>query len=100
MLVVKIELWPKGDAARKTDLAVVAIANVGGDAENGDYEYAVSHQAGSAFDGTLDPHELLSRKNTRAAWKRGKVKGYARRYGAVRLLHWALRNAFAKPVNR
>ncbi len=98
VLVVRVELWPKGEADRKRELAVVAIANVGGDAEAGDYEFAVSHQAGGTYRASLDPHELL--RNPRSAWKTGRIRGYARRYGAVRLVHWALREAFKQRGRR
>jgi hypothetical protein len=95
MLVVRIELWPKGDESTKRDLAVIAIANVGGDATAGDYEYAISNQAGTRYAGSLDPHELLAppQGGKRPYWKRGKIVGFARSLGAVRLVHRVLRKA-------
>jgi len=92
VLVVRIELWPRGEASRKVDLAVIAVENVGGTAEAGDYEFAVSHQVRAGSSATLKPSELL--RNPRAAWKRGRVRGYDKQYGAVRLLHWVLQAAF------
>lgn len=38
MIVVRIELWPKGDESRKREIGVGHITNVGGTAARGDYK--------------------------------------------------------------
>jgi hypothetical protein len=90
MLMVKIEMWPHGDSSRKRDLAAIAIGNVGGDAETGDYEYLVSHQIDSAYARDWCGHEAFA-AHGQGAWKRGKVTGFKRSLGAVRLLQTVLR---------
>jgi len=37
MIVVKVELWPRGDQAKATEIGRTYIANVGGDVRRGDY---------------------------------------------------------------
>ncbi len=91
MIVTNIELWPHGDEARGTVLVQVVIANVGGNAEVGDYSYAVSHQFGTRYAiGYVDEHLLL---NGVGAWKRGSIKNFRRQLGAAKLLAAVLKDA-------
>lgn len=91
MIVVRIELWPKGFKDEKRELATIAIANVGGTSEIADYRYAISHQVGTPSFQTLDPHKLLEGVGV---WKRGFLRGFQRHLGAVILVRNVLRRAF------
>jgi hypothetical protein len=95
MIMVKIEIWPMGDESRKRDLAAIAIANVGGDHELGDYAYAVSHQIDSGYGPPWESHAKFAEDAfvRGQGWKIGTLKGFARRLGAVKLLARVLRQA-------
>lgn len=96
MIVVRIELWPRGDETRKRELAVAVISNQVGrsletDGELGDYGVHVSHQAGSRYAHEVpDPHALVGGKGL---WKRARVLNFPRRLGAVHLVQRALTEA-------
>lgn len=106
MIVVRIELWPGGSKERRRDLALVAIANTGaGNAEHGDYVWAVSHQFGSKFSGEMAIEKAVSEspslllggtEEDGTSWKHGRLDGFARRKGAVRLVFEVLKKAFGR----
>lgn len=75
MLVIKIELWPGGDARRATSLGYASIVNdTFGTLAEGNYRIAISQRDG------------------KRPWKEGWVKGFPRkRLGAWDLLYRALR---------
>lgn len=111
MIVVRIEMWPHGDATEKRELAAIAIANVGGDSEVGNYAYAVSHQIDSVHGGEwpgldefarrslaqvgklADREAPFAEKRPPGAWKRGRLDGFERRLGVVKLIAAVLRKA-------
>jgi hypothetical protein len=73
MLVVRIEMWPQGDASRAYGLGVVEIANMGGSDTRGDYSVRL----------------LKSTRYARSpgTWKAGAVRGFPRtRLGPYDLL--------------
>ncbi len=79
MLVIKIELWPGGDKSRARSLGEAEIANVGGDAQIGDYAV-----------------RLLKWGGGRRTWKKGEVRGFPRlRLGPWDLLYRALASIVA-----
>lgn len=51
MVVVKIEMWPRGDESKKYPLAEMHIANVGGNASSGDYEFVAYGKGGQRWPG-------------------------------------------------
>jgi len=74
MLVVKIEMWPKGDKTKARVLGEAEIANVGGTQEVGDYDV-----------------RLLKWGAGRRTWKKGRVTGFPRlKLGPWDLLYRAL----------
>lgn len=79
MLVIKIELWPKGDERRKRTLHVGFITNTGkGTKTRGEYRVGLSKKLRGP---RLTP------------WKEGVVNGFPRkRLGAWDLLYRALRD--------
>lgn len=92
MIVVTIDLWPRGDETKKRKLATVVIANAGGDARVANYNWAVSHQEGTVYAKAFEhPQELLD--EPRLAWKKGSTKGFLRKLGAVKLLREVLNTA-------
>lgn len=104
MVVVRIEMWPQGSKLHRRDLAAIVIANAGvsEDGRVGSYQYAVSHQVGSEYAGDFSLDEFIERFNTEGStpkgwtWKRGKVVGFFRNSGAVRLLGRVLGEAFKR----
>ncbi len=69
MIVIRMELWPRGDEEKKTLLGEARIANDGsGGRKVGNYSYSLSQRGG--------------KRN----WKRGKLKGFPR----LQLLSWDL----------
>jgi len=93
MVVVKIEMWPKGDKNHKRDLATIAISNVGGDHNEASYKYAISNQFDSVF-GTRENDAFLLLDKGANAWKKGILRSFNRNSGVVRLLHAVLKDAF------
>jgi hypothetical protein len=84
MIVVRVEMWPKGDKARAVEFARAYIIN-----------QATTTQAsgGALGDYRMELHGGVYSKPLRA-WKCVKVVGFNRRArGAWDLLYLALRNA-------
>jgi len=85
MIVVKIELWPKGDSQKAREIGRSYIANVGGNMKKGDYEIAVCR-----------------RGSKRCPWfgetkavRQGTIKNFPRlSYNVWRLVTRALLSAF------
>lgn len=55
MLVVKLELWPGGDEAKKRVIGSATIANVGGDDRHGTYQATVVTD-GISFETRVEDH--------------------------------------------
>lgn len=90
MIVIKMELWPRGDESRKRDLGVAHIANVGGDEELGNYEV------------TLFKAAEYSARDAGGIWRCGVVTGFPRaskQHGPWDLLFRALKGIVG-PRNR
>jgi len=86
MLVVKVELWPGGDADRARELCRMAIWNNGGDADHGDY-------------GVVIPKSTSHGARSPGVWRAGTVRRFARRsarVGVWDLLRSALNNALGR----
>lgn len=78
MVVVKIELWPKGDESKATPIAIARITNDGtGTAELGNYAVSLSH-AGKFF-------------GRPGAWKTGRVLRFNRTWSPYHLVYYALK---------
>lgn len=90
--MIKIEMWPHGDESKKRDLAAIAIANVGGDSEFGDYGYSISHQIDSKYGAKWEGHAPFANRGV-GAWKTGQICGFMRAKGAVKLLAAILRKS-------
>lgn len=88
MLVLKIEMWPKGDASKAREIGRTYIYNNGGSLTRGNYVVRVCRK--NRFEKT--PHELGTDKGfTRV----GEVKDYPRLdYNVWRLVIRSLRSAF------
>jgi hypothetical protein len=68
MIVVNLEIWPRGIEAAKRDLGTMRIWNDGtGDSEAGNYKFEI--QKGREF----------SPKQAGKPWKTGEIKGWPRR---------------------
>lgn len=94
MIVVKLEMWPYGDESRKYDLGRTYIANVGGDAERGEYDAAVCRRGTTAVPSPVDPD---GPKPTRSS----HVSNYPRlAYNVWRLIIRALLGAFPEEAAR
>jgi hypothetical protein len=77
MIVVKVELWPRGDKTKKRMLGKVFITNIGGDVDLGTYKVEAAH-AGIYY-------------GRKGFFKTGKVIGFPRRLSPYRLLCRALK---------
>lgn len=85
MLVVKIEMWPKGDASRAREIGRTYIANEGGSLTRGDYGVRVCRR------GRFEQTSFESTKFARSA----RVLEYPRlRFNIWRLVLRALAAAF------
>lgn len=88
MIVVKLEMWPKGNEEKKYDLGRMYIANTGGSVERGDYVAAVCRK------GTTDVPEPVHRRGVKAS-RTGEVKDYPRiSYNVWRLIIRAAKSCF------
>ena len=89
MIVLRLEMWPKGDAKRARPLGLATISNAGGTASRGDYEVRLfkSPEYSPALRKTVRPiGEMLTRPLSRETWKIGTVKDFPR----LRLGPWDL----------
>jgi hypothetical protein len=91
MIVVKIEMWPRGDESQMYELGRTYIYNAGGSrtsTKKADYEVRVCRKG--KYDFTL--HDLQSGTGF---VRRGRVEGYPRlAYNIWRLILRALKAAF------
>lgn len=99
MIMIKIEMWPHGNEARKRDLAAIAVVNVGGDSDRGDYAYSISHQLDSDHGAQWVDHTVFAEsvgEPSVSTWKCGTVERFKRASGVVRLLGRVLASALAR----
>jgi len=83
MLVVKIELWPKGDKSKAETIGVLTIANDGtGSTGSGNYDCALSH-SGKYF-------------GKAGVWKTGRVVDHNRKLSPYHLVLKCLENALSR----
>lgn len=88
MIVVKIELWPWGDAKRSKEIGRLYIANVGGSIQRGNYDGAVCRRGTTELPQPINPD---GPKPTRS----GHVEDYPRlSYNVWRLVLRMLRSCF------
>jgi len=81
MIVVTIELWPKGNQDKSRPLGVLAIANDGtGTPELGNYTWTLSH-AGVYFGKRKEP------------FKKGRLRNFPRHLSPYRLISRILKEA-------
>jgi hypothetical protein len=79
MIVIKLEMWPKGDPSRARSLGVGTISNVGGTTDTGDYEVRLFKSAEYARTAETRPlEERLRRPLAKETWKRGAVHAFPR----------------------
>ena len=92
MIVVRLEMWPKGDSSKARSLGVATIANVGGNASTGDYECRLFKAPEYSRQAERRPLEqMLLRPLAKETWRKGRVLGFARqRLGPWDLLFRAL----------
>ena len=84
MLVVKIELWPKGDESKARQIGRIDIINDGtGTSEFGNYNVNIHHS------------ELLNKTPLSRFYKIGKVTGFMRKLSPYHLLMRALSSAMS-----
>lgn len=80
MIVVKMELWPRGDKTRARPLGELVICNDGtGTPAQGNYTVEAKH-AGKFYGQRREPY------------KRGRVMGFVRTLSPYRLLYRALKD--------
>jgi hypothetical protein len=82
MVYVRIELWPGGDRTKARLLQEATIANVGGDAERGDYAVGVSHSTTYKGSGFADP----ARPKPAEVWKAARITNHARKLSPFHLV--------------
>lgn len=91
MIVVKLEMWPKGDESRKYELGRTYIYNDGtGGGKRGNYEVRVCRKNKEGYDLTsreISAGEKCTRKARLENWPRNS-------YNVWRLILQALRSAF------
>lgn len=79
MLVIKIELWPKGNYKAARSLGVATISNIGGDNATGDYECRLFKSAAYSSQAEKRPlEEMCTRPLARETWRVGTLKGFPR----------------------
>lgn len=89
MIVVKVEMWPKGDESRAREIGRTYIFNAGGTLTSGNYEVRVSRRA-KVF--KHEPRKVLSGEGFA---RTGCVQNYPRlSYNIWRLVIRALKSAF------
>lgn len=88
MIVVKIEMWPKGDQNRRREIGRMYVYNAGGSLVRGDYEVRVCRR--NNFDATTRQIQTGD-----GFTRTGRVEKYPRlAYNVWRLVLRALRTTF------
>lgn len=91
MIVVKVELWPRGDGNKAKEIGRMYIANVGGTQDSGNYEVAVCRR------GTTKCPLVGETKAVRT----GSVRNFPRKsYNMWRLITRALLSAFPEEISK
>ena len=79
MIVVKIELWPRGDETKARSLGLARIWNDGsGDTRNGNYQVELEHSG--------------IYRSKKGVWKKGIVKNHLRKLSPYHLVMKAFKN--------
>jgi len=79
MLVIKIELWPRGDHTRARSLGMATIANVGGTVQTGNYDCKLFKSPEYSTQAETRPvHEMLTRPKAKELWRKGVVTEFPR----------------------
>ena len=78
MLVIRIELWPKGNPARKRDLGIATISNVGGTLETGEYDCKLLKSPEYSKNATREEIDRIQRPRAKEIWRRGRVSDFPR----------------------
>lgn len=79
MIVIRLEMWPKGDHTRARSLGVATITNVGGNLKIGEYEATLFKSAEYSDRAEKRPiHEMLTKPKSHEIWRKGKVSGFPR----------------------
>ncbi len=79
MIVIKLEIWPRGDHNRARPLGVATIANVGGTLQTGNYECRLFKAPEYSKQAETRPlHEMLTRPKSKETWRKGTVAGFSR----------------------
>jgi hypothetical protein len=79
LIVIKLEMWPKGDHRLARSLGVGTIANVGGTADTGEYEVRLFKSREYSRGAEARPlHEMLTRPTAKETWKKGVVSMFPR----------------------
>lgn len=79
MLVIRIELWPKGNPEKKRDLGIATIANVGGTLDVGEYDCKLLKSPEYSSKASRPEIERIQRPHRSEIWRRGKVGDFPRR---------------------
>lgn len=90
MIVIRVELWPGGDASRAEDLGTAHIANESSLADTSTYSVRL-----------LKGKRYSSRPG--GVWRTGEVRGYPRtstQIGPWELLYMGLKSALGSRINR
>lgn len=95
MIVLRVDVWPKGDYRRARDMGTVLVWNVGGDTESGRYRYKILK-----FNQRNRYKELLMRPDqipADACWREGTIEGFPRqKQGPLDLLYRILHKAIGR----
>lgn len=88
MIVVKVEMWPHGDEAKKREIGRTYIYNAGGGLKRGNYEARVCRKGKTAY-------KLEDLRSGKGFTRTGRVENYPRlSYNIWRLVIQALRACF------
>jgi hypothetical protein len=97
MIDIEITLDKAGLGVIRNGLCrIVIYNNLEGTPRLGNYEWLISHQAGTSSASTTLPSAELLLSDDSHVWKRGTLEGFPRRLGAAILLAKVLRAAFPK----
>jgi hypothetical protein len=69
MLVLKLEIWPKGDETKARVVGEATLSNVGGDELAGDYEFEIEETAFGAMPARASKGHIYHHTRARGAWR-------------------------------
>jgi len=88
MLVLKLEIWPKGDKTKARTVGEATLSNIGGDERTGDYEFEIEETAFGEMPARASKGHIYHHDRMLGAWVLvHRMLGYFLRHREAKAQH-------------